>query len=95
MKKLSIKILLLIITGVIFLAPGSDQFARERKGYTPVRMNAAVNNNFLQVNNINAIFRSDGYFNYDKITFPSAVAGMVWRFLLHRGLQHYSQQVFL
>lgn len=68
----------MVITGVIILAPGSDLFAKERKGYTPVRMNAAVNNNFLQVNNINAIFRSDGYFNYDKITFTSGVAGMVW-----------------
>lgn len=78
MKNISFKILMFIITGVIFLTSVSDIISKERKGYTPVRMNAGVNNNFLQVNNINAIFRSDGYFNYDKITFSSGVAGMIW-----------------
>ncbi len=78
MKNITFKLLMLIITGVICFAPVNDTISKERKGYTPVRMNAGVNNNFLQVNNINAIFRSDGYFNYDKITFSSAVAGMVW-----------------
>lgn len=78
MKNISIKLLMLVITGVIMLAPVNDLISKERKGYTPVRMNAGVNNNFLQVNNINAIFRSDGYFNYDKITFTSGVAGMIW-----------------
>ncbi|HMQ97969.1 MAG TPA: hypothetical protein PKE39_03000 [Ignavibacteria bacterium] len=78
MKNITFKILMFIITGVICLAPVNDTFSKERKGYTPVRMNAGVNNNFLQVNNINAIFRSDGYFNYDKITFSSGVAGMLW-----------------
>lgn len=78
MKNISIKILLLLITGVIYFAPVNDIYSKERKGYTPVRTNAGVNNNFLQVNNINAIFRSDGYFNYDKITFTSGTAGMVW-----------------
>mgnify|MGYP001164711625 CR=1 FL=1 len=33
---------------------------------------------FMQGNNINAVFRNDGYFNYDKITFSSATAGFVW-----------------
>lgn len=78
MKNITFKILMFIITGVICLAPVNDTISKERKGYTPVRMNAGVNNNFLQVNNINAIFRSDGYFNYDKITFSSGVAGMLW-----------------
>lgn len=78
MKNITFKILMFIITGVICLAPVNDTISKERKGYTPVRMNAGVNNNFLQVNNINAIFRSDGYFNYDKITFSSGVAGMIW-----------------
>lgn len=78
MKNITFKILMFIITGVICLAPVNDTLSKERKGYTPVRMNAGVNNNFLQVNNINAIFRSDGYFNYDKITFSSGVAGMIW-----------------
>jgi hypothetical protein len=33
---------------------------------------------FMQGNNINAIFRTDGYFNYDKVTFSSGVGGFVW-----------------
>ncbi|MBN8586414.1 MAG: hypothetical protein J0M37_15090 [Ignavibacteria bacterium] len=78
MKKISLNIILLLITGVIYLAPVNDIFAKERKGYNPVRTNAATTNNFLQVNNINAIFRSDGYFNYDKVNFLNGAAGMVW-----------------
>ena len=78
MKKSLIKIFLFIITGVIFFAPVNELYSKERKGYTPVRMNAGNTNNFLQVNNINTIFRSDGYFNYDKVNFTSGAAGMVW-----------------
>jgi hypothetical protein len=33
---------------------------------------------FMQGNNINAVFRTDGYFNYDKVTFANGVAGFVW-----------------
>jgi hypothetical protein len=78
MKNISYKIFLIILTGLMFSSTVNDIIAKERKGKIPVITNAGVNNNFLQVNNINAIFRSDGYFNYDKITFSSAVAGMVW-----------------
>ncbi len=39
---------------------------------------APVQNIFMQGNNINAVFRTDGYFNYDKVTFSSGVAGFVW-----------------
>lgn len=69
---------MLIFTGVFVFAPLNDQFARERKGYSPSRMNAGANNNFLQVNNINTVFRSDGFFNYDVITFTDKRAGMIW-----------------
>lgn len=69
-----------ILAGIIF-APfaNQDSFAKERKGTlgTP-RLNAGIGNNFLQVNNINTVFRSDGLFNYDKITFGSNTAGMIW-----------------
>lgn len=78
MKNITFKIIMMLIAGVIGFAPVNELISKERKGYTPVRMNAGVNNNFLQVNNINAIFRSDGYFNYDKITFSSGQAGMIW-----------------
>jgi len=33
---------------------------------------------FMQGNNINAVFRTDGYFNYDKVTFTSGVGGFIW-----------------
>ena len=33
---------------------------------------------FMQGNNINAVFRTDGYFNYDKITFANGEAGFIW-----------------
>ncbi len=78
MKNQIFKFILMILTGVLFLAPVDDQYSRERKGYVPVRMNASPNNNFLQVNNISTVFRSDGYFNYDVITFSDKRAGMIW-----------------
>jgi Secretion system C-terminal sorting domain len=33
---------------------------------------------FMQGNNINAIFRTDGYFNCDKVTLSGAYAGFIW-----------------
>ncbi len=33
---------------------------------------------FMQGNNINAVFRTDGYFNYDKATFLNGEAGFIW-----------------
>ncbi|NOS85993.1 MAG: T9SS type A sorting domain-containing protein [Ignavibacteria bacterium] len=33
---------------------------------------------FMQGNNINAVFRTDGYFNYDRVTFTSGVEGFIW-----------------
>ncbi len=33
---------------------------------------------FMQGNNINAVFRTDGYFNYDKVTFLNGEAGFIW-----------------
>ena len=68
MKKINLKLMLMLFIGLVYLVPMNDLIAKERKGYSPVRMSAGVTNNFLQVNNINAVFRSDGYFNYDKIS---------------------------
>jgi len=39
---------------------------------------APVQNIWMQANNINTVFRTDGYFNYDKITFPGGDAGLIW-----------------
>jgi hypothetical protein len=33
---------------------------------------------FLQSGNINSLIRTDGYFNYDKVTFTSGIAGFIW-----------------
>lgn len=49
----------------------------------PIRFNnqfshVPVQNIWMQVNNINTVFRTDGYFNYDKITFPGGDAGFIW-----------------
>ncbi len=33
---------------------------------------------FLQSGNINTVFRTDGYFNYDKVTFSGGAAGLIW-----------------
>lgn len=77
MKKILNIMLLVLITGVVCFAPVNQSLSKERKGHLP-RLNASVQNNFLQVNNINTVFRSDGLFNYDKITFPSVSPGMIW-----------------
>ena len=37
-----------------------------------------VRNIFMQGNNINTVFRTDGTFNYDKVTYTSAIAGLIW-----------------
>jgi hypothetical protein len=37
-----------------------------------------VRYSFMQANNINAIFSNQGFFNYDKLTFPGGDAGFVW-----------------
>ncbi len=33
---------------------------------------------FMQGNNINSVFSTDGIFNYDKVTFTSYTAGFIW-----------------
>jgi hypothetical protein len=39
---------------------------------------------FMQGNNINAVFRTDGYFNYDKVTFSSGSSRVYLAGKLHR-----------
>ncbi len=77
MKNLIIKVLTIVFIGAALAAPTKDIYSKERKGYISPPMLAPVNNNYLQVNNINAIFRSDGYFNYDKVISPNG-SGFVW-----------------
>jgi hypothetical protein len=37
-----------------------------------------IQNIFMQGNNINTVFRTDGIFNYDKITYSQPIAGLIW-----------------
>jgi hypothetical protein len=37
-----------------------------------------ITHSFMQGNNINAVFSSDGIFNYDRITFLGGEAGFIW-----------------
>jgi len=69
----SIKILL-----IIFITASSIIFSDTHNKYSNQNNYAPVTNNWMQVNNINTIFRSDGYFNYDKVTFPGGEAGFIW-----------------
>ena len=39
---------------------------------------APVQSVFMQGNNINTVFMTNGILNYDKITFSSAQAGFIW-----------------
>ena len=39
---------------------------------------APVQSVFMQGNNINSVFMTNGIFNYDKVTFPSSQAGFIW-----------------
>jgi hypothetical protein len=71
-------IIIIVLAGAVTLALFQEAFTKERKGYQSPPLLAPVSNNWLQVNNINTIFRSDGYFNYDKITYPGGEAGMMW-----------------
>jgi len=42
------------------------------QGSNPIR------NIFMQGNNINTVFRTNGIFNYDWVTFPTSDAGFIW-----------------
>jgi hypothetical protein len=68
------------ITVLLILAVSCQlSLAAERKGKQPGPPTMApIGNIFMQPNNINTVFRTDGIFNYDKITFTSADAGMIW-----------------
>ncbi len=67
---------------ILFLATLS--FAKEapdrRTGKIPpnIQSFAPVSNIFLQANNLNTCIRSDGIFNYDKVTYASSIAGLIW-----------------
>jgi hypothetical protein len=67
-----------LLIGVINFIPVNELMSKERKGHQNPPLMAPTSNNFLQVNNINTVFRSDGIFNYDKFTFTGGDAGMIW-----------------
>lgn len=74
----------LIILLILCLAYSFTAYAGEHRDrrttkvvpYTDSR--AGIEQLFMQGNNINTTFRSDGIFNYDWITFTDKDAGMIW-----------------
>jgi len=68
------------IIGLLILAISCQlSLAGERKGKQPGPPTMApIGNIFMQPNNVNTVFRTDGIFNYDKITFTDSRAGMIW-----------------
>jgi hypothetical protein len=75
MKKLIYKV---IYTALFLVSISSNLvFADKPYKYIPQSL-APVSNVFIQTNNINSVFRSDGIFNLDKITFSSSTAGFIW-----------------
>jgi len=76
LKNKIIKLFMVILVGIIssgILHAGEHK----NKPHTPAPL-APIQQIFMQGNNINTTFRSDGIFNYDFITFPSSDAGMIW-----------------
>jgi hypothetical protein len=75
-KKILI-VLLILILGGIFSTGSLFSGEHKNKPISPTPL-APIQQIFMQGNNINTTFRSDGIFNYDWITFPSKESGMIW-----------------
>ncbi len=71
------KKVLLTALGLIMLVATSISGEHKNKFYQQ-NDNLTARSIFLQSGNINTVFRNDGYFNYDKVTFTSGEAGMIW-----------------
>jgi hypothetical protein len=65
----SLALLLLCISIVYSKLPNENPIS-----YNPVPVQSV----FLQTNNINTVFSTDGIFNYDRVTFTSGEAGLIW-----------------
>ena len=72
------KTLVLFTALALLLTFNSHSKERNSHTFSTEYSPAATQNIFLQSGNINAIFRTDGYFNYDKITFTSGSSGFIW-----------------
>jgi hypothetical protein len=66
----------LVILTTIFLFGSFTSI--EKNPAVTVNSLAPIQTMFMQANNINTTFRTDGTFNLDKITFTSDVAGFIW-----------------
>ena len=71
-----------LLTALVFLcAIMYTSFSRDRNnGYITGNSNMLIapKSIFMQNGNINTVFRNDGYFNYDKVTFANGIAGLIW-----------------
>ena len=76
LKCCSAALLILFIATLSFAGNAPDR----RTGKIPpnIQSLAPVNNIFMQANNLNTCIRSDGIFNYDKVTYTSSIAGLIW-----------------
>jgi type IX secretion system substrate protein len=45
---------------------------------TNSQFNFPAKHSFMQANNINSVFTNQGYYNYDKWTYPVGAAGFIW-----------------
>ncbi|MBE2228697.1 MAG: T9SS type A sorting domain-containing protein [Ignavibacteria bacterium] len=70
----------LVLLKALLLLLAVTTFSKEREGYIANTESpfAPAQSIFLQSGNINTVFRTDGYFNYDKVTFTTGDAGFIW-----------------
>ncbi|MBE2219170.1 MAG: T9SS type A sorting domain-containing protein [Ignavibacteria bacterium] len=66
---------LLFLTALIIV---SSINADVPKDYSPVSTSASVQTGFLQTNNLNVAVSSDGIISYDRYTFTTGTAGLIW-----------------
>lgn len=72
------KYLVLFTALFLFLVSVSDSADNYPNGNSPNPV-LSPRSIFMQSGNINTLFRTDGFFNYDRVTiFPSGYAGFIW-----------------
>ena len=70
----------LVLFAALFLFAVLNSFSSNDNNHQTIVNNSvlAPNNIFLQSGNINTVFRTDGIFNYDRVSMPFSRAGLVW-----------------
>lgn len=70
----------IVLFKALFIVLTIFTFSKEREYFQVVKDNpsASAQSIFMQTGNINTVFRTDGYFNYDKVTFANGIGGLIW-----------------